>query len=211
VLEAGCGGGGNFEELALLGPVKGLEPSRTAVEVARRRGLAEVVAGRIESMPFENGEFDVATALDVIEHTDDDVVALRELRRVVRPGGFLVVTVPAYPALWGPHDVANEHRRRYVRRTLVGPAVRAGWSPSRVTYFNTILLPLATLRRLWERTRNGRDPNGSSDFDTTPPWLDRPLELPLRAEARLISSGRNLPAGLSLLGLFEATSEQVRR
>ena len=112
--------------LAALGPVTGLEPFPEAAAAARARGIGEVVEGYMESLPFEDSSFDFATSLDVIEHLDDDVAGLRELRRVVRPGGSVVVTVPAYPGLFGPHDVANEHRRRYLRRTLVARPRRRG-------------------------------------------------------------------------------------
>lgn len=209
VLEAGCGGGGNFEELARLGPVTGLEPSEAALAAARQRGVAEVSQGRIEAMPFDDASFDLAAALDVIEHADDDGVAFRELRRVVKDGGFLLVTVPAYPRLWGPHDVANEHRRRYLRRTLSSAVQDTGWIPRRLMHFNALLLPLAGARRLWQRRRPDQS-SGVSDFEVTPDWLNGILELPLRFEARLIASGRSIPAGLSLLAVFEADQPAPR-
>ena len=155
-------------------------------------------------MPFDDESFDVATLLDVLEHLDDDRLALRELRRVVKRGGYLLVTVPAYPRLWSPHDVANEHRRRYRRRTLLSAARAAGWRPRRITFFNSILLPPIAARRLWQRARVRDGETVVSDFEVTPPWLAGALELPMHAEARLIGWGGNLPAGLSLLGLFEA-------
>jgi SAM-dependent methyltransferase len=204
LLDAGCGGGANLEPLAGLGSVTGLEPSEAALVVARRREIGEVVAGRIERMPFEDESFDVATSLDVLEHLDDDRLAFRELRRVVKRGGYLLVTVPAYPRLWSPHDVANQHRRRYVRRTLVSAAEATGWRPCRITFFNSILLPLIAARRLWQRARRSGGVEPVSDFELTPPWLNGPLEVPMRVEARVIASGRNLFAGLSLLGLFKA-------
>jgi SAM-dependent methyltransferase len=200
VLDAGCGGGGNLASLARYGPVTGLEPSTEAASRARARGLGDVVEGTLEQLPFEDGSFDLAVALDVIEHLDDDVAGLVEVRRVVAPGGLLLVTVPAYPRLWSRHDDVNEHRRRYVRRTLLSSALAAGWQPVRTSHFNFLLLPLAGGSRLLERAR-GSEPE-ASDFERTPPWLDGPLQLPMRLEARLIRAGVSLPAGLSLLGLF---------
>jgi hypothetical protein len=88
-----------------------------------------------------------------------------------------------------------------VRRTLLSATAAAGWRPVRLTYFNLLLLPPAIASRLLERVRRS-DPQ-QSDFELTPPWLDRPLQLPMRLEARLIGAGLTLPAGLSLLGLFE--------
>jgi SAM-dependent methyltransferase len=205
VLDAGCGGGANLAELERLGPVTGLEPSEVAAAAARRRSVGEIVEGSIETMPFEDAAFDLATALDVIEHVDDDGQAFRELRRVVKPDGFLLVTVPAYPRLWGPHDVVNGHRRRYVRRSLHEAAEPAGWRPLLTTHFNSILLPPAALLRILQRRR----PTASSaversDLERTPRWMDGVLELPLRAEARALGLGARIPFGLSLLSLFAA-------
>ncbi len=201
-LDAGCGGGASLPGLAALGTVVGLEPSAHALAAARERAVGTVVEGVVESIPFEDGEFDLAIALDVIEHLEDDRAGFRELRRAVRPGGFLVATVPAYPRLFGPHDVVNEHRRRYLRHTLIEAAAPEGWLPLSVTHFNSVLLPAAALRRIRDRRR----PAGHtrSDFERTPPWLNGPLEWPLRLEARAIAAGVRLPAGLSILGVFKA-------
>ena len=200
VLDAGCGGGGQLPALAALGEVTGLEPAAEAAEVANARGAGKVVQGTIEQLPFPDDSFDLITSLDVIEHTDDDILALRELLRVIRPGGWLVLTVPAYPRLWSRHDELNHHRRRYTRPTLLHATAAAGWAPRRTTHFNSLLLPAAAAVRLVER----RDTSQRSDVDRTPAWLNGLLEMPLALEARLIAGGRRLPAGLSLLGVFQA-------
>ena len=202
VLDAGCGGGGSLASLGRRGAVVGLEPSPEAAEQARARHVGEVVQGTLERLPFDDRSFDLCVALDVIEHLDDDVHGLRELRRVGTPEARLLVTVPAYQALWSHHDDVNAHRRRYVRRTLLESTAAAGWRPLRTTYFNLLLLPAAVAGRLVGRLRRG--PPKRSDFEVTPSWLDRPLELPMLLEARLVRAGLGLPAGLSLLGLFES-------
>ena len=204
ILDAGCGGGGNFATLARFGRVTGLEPDAGARAAAQERGLGEVAEGGLAALPFEDGSFNVATALDVIEHLDDDRGALGELRRVLVEGGFLVVTVPAYQWLWSPHDVANEHRRRYARRQLLAVAEAAGWHPVQVSYFNSLLLPIVAAHRLRQRRRLGEQAPPVSDFERTPAWVDGLLELPFRVEAALISAGVRVPAGLSLLGVFRA-------
>jgi SAM-dependent methyltransferase len=201
ILDAGCGGGGNLSLLARYGSVTGLEPSAEAASQARSRDLGEIVEGTLQELPFDDDSFRLGVALDVIEHLDDDVRGLAQLRRVVTPGGHLLVTVPAYPRLWSYHDVVNGHRRRYIRRTLVSSALAAGWTPLRTTYFNSLLLPAAAGTRLLYRLRP-REPR-VSDFERTPPSLDRLLQLPMRFEAGVIGAGVALPAGLSLLGLFE--------
>jgi SAM-dependent methyltransferase len=203
ILDAGCGSGRNMVELSGFGTAAGLEPSERGAEVARARGVGEVVVATIDSMPFETGRFDLIACLDVLEHIEDDREALRELRRVARPGGVLLITVPAYPQLWSSHDELNRHYRRYTRPELLSRAVEAGWRPRRTTHFNLLLLPVAAAWRLAERLRPGPAPE-TSELQRTPAALNWLLEQPLRAEAALLRSGRRIPAGLSLVGIFEA-------
>jgi hypothetical protein len=144
------------------------------------------------------------TCLDVIEHTPDDGVTLRELRRVCKPGGFLLVTVPAYQSLWSMHDVANHHYRRYSRPRLRAAALDAGWRVRRLTSFNGLLLAPAAAVRLAERRRLRRpDSDYKPELTLGPGWLNAVLERPLRVEARWLARGRTLPAGLSLLAVLE--------
>ncbi|MEA2435654.1 MAG: hypothetical protein QOF65_210, partial [Thermoleophilaceae bacterium] len=131
VLDAGCGSGRTLDELARHGEAHGMELNPAGVTAARARGH-HVLEGRVETIPYEDASFDLVTCLDVIEHTDD-LAALRELRRVTRPGGHLVVTVPAHPRLWSRHDEVNGHRRRYTRETLQRAAEAAGWGVHRLT------------------------------------------------------------------------------
>lgn len=202
ILDVGCGTGRNLVELAGFGHARGAEPSEAAARVGRERGL-DIVATSVEDLPFPDAAFDLVTALDVIEHTDDDVVALREIRRVVRPGGACVVTVPAYPRLWGPHDVINLHRRRYTRRMLREAAGAAGWRVELTTSFNLCLLAPAAALRILSRNREPAR-GGRSDFDRTPRSLNPVLELPIRLEAAAIRAGVRVPAGLSLCAVLRA-------
>ena len=203
ILDAGCGSGRNLVELAGFGSATGLEPSARGAEVARARGVGEVVEAGIDTMPFDDASFDLITLLDVLEHIEDDRGALRGLRRVARPGGMLLITVPAYPRLWSSHDELNLHYRRYTRRALLDRAEEAGWRPLRTTHFNALLLPVAAAWRLGERLRSSEEPS-SSELVRTPAALNWLLEQPLRAEAALLRSGRRIPAGLSLVGVFAA-------
>jgi hypothetical protein len=116
---------------------------------------------------------------------------------------MLLITVPAYPRLWSSHDELNRHYRRYTRPELLSRAVVAGWRPLRTTHFNALLLPVAAAWRLGERLRRGPAP-ATSELQRTPAALNWLLEQPLRAEAALLRSGRRIPAGLSLVGIFEA-------
>jgi SAM-dependent methyltransferase len=201
ILDAGCGSGRNMVDLARYGAVTGIELSQTSVELARARGVGEVISGSILELPFAPDSFELAVSLDVIEHLEDDLAALRELRRTVVPGGALLVTVPAYQWLWSGHDVINHHHRRYTRSSLREVAERAGWHQVRTTYFNSLLLPVAILLRVLDRL-NRKTTESSLDLWVPPQPLNWLLERPLAMEAALIRRGGRIPAGLSLLAVF---------
>jgi SAM-dependent methyltransferase len=201
ILDAGCGSGRNMVELASHGDVTGVELSATSVCLARQRAVGEVVECSVLEMPFADDSFDLAVSLDVIEHLADDGGALQELRRVVAPGGALLVTVPAYPWLWSGHDEVNHHHRRYTRRSLIDVAERAGWQSVRSSYFNSLLLPVAIILRVLDRF-NRKTTESSLDLWVPPRPANWLLERPLALEARLIAGGWRIPAGLSLLATF---------
>jgi SAM-dependent methyltransferase len=201
ILDAGCGSGRNMVELARHGVVTGVELSDTSVRLARERDAGEVIEGSVMDMPFDEATFDLAVSLDVIEHLEDDVGALRELRRVTKPGGALLVTVPAYQWLWSGHDEVNHHHRRYNRRTLLAAAQSAGWRLERSTHFNSLLLPAAILLRALERFKPAAT-KSSLDLWVPPAPLNWALRQPLSLEAAAIGRGGSIPAGLSLLAVF---------
>lgn len=204
ILDAGCGSGRTLDELARVGSACGVDISPAAVAAARLRGHADVRVASVEALPFPDDRFDLVTCLDVVEHTDDDRAVLAELLRVTAPGGRLVLTVPAYPALWSSHDVVNRHRRRYTRRTLAAALHDSGWRLERMTGFNALLLAPAAALRIGERAvGRGRD-RARSDLELTPSRLDGLLVAPMRAEAAWLARGHTLPAGLSLLAVARA-------
>jgi SAM-dependent methyltransferase len=199
LLDAGCGSGRTLDELATYGSACGVDASAEAVSLARRRGH-QVHTGAVEAMPFADGSFDVITCLDVIEHTPDDRATLAELLRVTREGGLLIVTVPAYQALWSWHDEANRHFRRYDRASLRAAAQAAGWQIVRDTYFNTLLLAPAAALRIAQRHRRHRPVR--SELYLTPSRLNGLFEQPMRLESRFLAHGGRLPCGLSLLAVL---------
>ncbi len=203
VLDAGCGSGRTLQELVDYGEVQGVELSPEAAELARSRGHGEVLVGRLEALPFPDSTFDLITCLDVIEHTPDDRVTLAELLRVSRPGGWLLVTVPAYQALWSLHDEANHHYRRYSRAMLRDAALNAGWTVARMSSFNSLLLAPAAAVRIAQR-RLGTHNGYTNDLALGPAWLNAVLERPLALEADWLARGRTLPFGLSLMGVLRA-------
>ncbi len=199
ILDAGCGAGQSLEQLVRHGEVHAVEASAEAAEVARARACAEVRVGRLEQLEWSSEEFDLITCLDVLEHIADEDGALLELRRVAKPSGRLLLTVPAYPRLWSQHDELNHHQRRYTRRTLRAAARRTGWQLERMTSFNSLLLPVAATVRLGERRKR----NGRLDLERGPTWLHGALEWPFELESRWLARGRTLPAGLSLLAVLQ--------
>ncbi len=194
ILDAGCGSGRNMVDLARWGAVTGVELSAAAAEAARGRHVGEVVEGSVLEMPFSEDSFDLAVCLDVIEHLQDDRAALRELRRVLAPGGALLVTVPAYQWLWSGHDEVNHHHRRYSRATLRRAAREAGWECERTTHFNSLLLPVAIALRALDRL-HARATESSLDLWVPPAPLNWLLQQPLHLEAAADRPRRHDPCG----------------
>jgi SAM-dependent methyltransferase len=187
-LDIGAAGGGNTTVLSEFGwsPVAA-DLSETAVEIARSRGL-DAVRADVRRLPWANGEFDLLTAFEVLEHVDDDVRAAAECHRVLRPGGTALFTVPADMKLWSSHDVACDHFRRYdrdgFRRLLEG----AGFVIQSLWSWNVLLRPVAA----WHR----RHSEGSDIDDRPPALLNAALSTIIRAERYL--PVKNLP-GVSLI------------
>jgi SAM-dependent methyltransferase len=200
VLDFGCGTGAFLEDLGRFGQVRGVDADPTAVSFCHTRGRAEVIhAPPGVALPFSDGTFDLVTTLDVIEHIDDDVAALVELRRVLRPGGTLLVAVPAFMFLWGKQDEVSHHHRRYTSRTLRRALARAGFAIERVSYFNTVLFAPIAAVRLGRRLLR-KPGSAQSDFDFGPTLLNRPLGAVLGAEAGVVARW-SLPFGVSVLAL----------
>lgn len=148
ILDVGCGTGANLEMLGQFGEAYGVDVSDDALEICSRKGLI-VRKGLAESLPFGDNEFDITTALDVIEHLDDDLAGLRELFRVTKPGGFSLIFVPAFMWLWGVQDDISHHRIRYKRSEIADRVRKAGFEVERATYANfTFFLPVLCGRML---------------------------------------------------------------
>jgi SAM-dependent methyltransferase len=174
LLEIGCGTGNVLSALVEFGEVVGIEVNDAFLAVARAGGLDVRKGALPDDLPVATGWADVVLLLDVIEHVDDDVGALRGARRALRPGGLVVITVPAYAWLWSGHDVVLGHRRRYVAADLRRRVEVAGYHVERLSYFNTVLFPAIAATRLFNRLRHDdrhdlRRPG--STFNTFLEWL----------------------------------------
>lgn len=151
-LDVGCGTGANLEMLAQFGEAEGVDVSDDALEFCHAKGL-KVHKGLVENLPFDDGSFDVVTALDVVEHLDDDVAGLREMHRVLKTGGKTLIFVPAFMWLWGVQDDISNHRIRYTKRQIVERLVKAGFQIERATYANwTFFAPILAGRTFMKLT-----------------------------------------------------------
>jgi SAM-dependent methyltransferase len=153
ILDVGCGTGANLEMLARFGEVEGVDLSADAIEFCHARGLTNVRLGEAERLPYDDAEFDLVTAFDVVEHLDDDVAGLREMYRVLKPGGRALLFVPAFMFLWGVQDEVGHHRRRYTIKRLRRVVGEAGLEIERTTYANiTFFAPILAGRALIRAT-----------------------------------------------------------
>jgi ubiquinone/menaquinone biosynthesis C-methylase UbiE len=204
ILDVGCGAGTNLDLLSehFAGcTIHGVDVEREPLGFSREVRDLPVYQADVAKLPFREASFDLVTALDTLEHFADDASALRELHRVCKPGGTLLVTVPAFPLLWGSVDDIGHHHRRYRRRELLEKLQTAGFSPTLVRYFNTFLFPPIAVVRLLHRARPRRQSEGQtlrSDFDVV---KSGPLNALLAAifslESRLLAW--RMPFGVSLL------------
>lgn len=142
ILDVGCGTGANIEMLSQYGDAEGVDVSDDALEFCRKKGL-KVQKGLAEKLPYDDATFDLTTALDVIEHLDDDVAGLKEMHRVTKTGGYSLFFVPAFMWLWGVQDDISNHRIRYTRAQIVKRIEKAGYTVERATYANfTFFAPI---------------------------------------------------------------------
>jgi SAM-dependent methyltransferase len=200
VLDVGCGTGTMVRHLSRYGRAEGIDADSEAIRFCRERGIERVRHVASLPLPFDEDTFVLVTALDVLEHIDDDAAMLAEIHRVLSPGGKLLVSVPAYRFLWGPQDVISEHKRRYVARELEARLAGAGFELQRLSYFNTFLFPpIAAIRLL--RISRIRKHELRSDFELTKPGRINALLARLFALEAPLLERLDLPFGVSILGL----------
>jgi SAM-dependent methyltransferase len=152
ILDVGCGTGANLEMLKNFGEPEGVDVSDDALEFCKAKGL-KVHKGLAEKLPFEDESFDVVTALDVVEHLDDDIAGLKEMNRVMKNSGRALIFVPAFMWLWGVQDDVSNHRIRYTKKQIVERLKSAGFEIERATYANwTFFAPILAGRTLMKVT-----------------------------------------------------------
>lgn len=155
LLDLGCGTGAVLAELQEFGPATGADMSSHALAYCRQRGLTDLVEADAEALPFVDGRFSAIVALDIFEHVRNDKLAFSEAGRCLQPGGILVLSVPAFRSLWGPHDVALMHFRRYRLAEIRACLEEAGLNVELLSYSVFFLFPVVAGLRLIEKFRRG--------------------------------------------------------
>lgn len=155
VLDLGCGTGALLNDLSSTMTPTGLDFSDQATAFCRERGLSRVVQGDAQHLPFRPATFEAIISLDTLEHVPDDVQAARELANVMKKGSIVIVNVPAYKWLWGPHDVALMHHRRYTKSQLRSLLQNAGLRVEKVSYSVFFLFPIVVLIRAIDKLKSG--------------------------------------------------------
>jgi SAM-dependent methyltransferase len=200
ILEIGCGTGHNLPMLAGFGNVEAIEIDPAARAIASERLGRAVSDAPLPELPgIDRGAYDLIAVLDVVEHIEDDVAALRAMRDCLKPGGKILIAVPAHQWMWSAHDTVNHHHRRYSKTTLKAAIAAAGLAPRKLTYFNSLLFPLAAAARVAGRM-TGRD-----DSDDSPPAkpLNALFETIFRLERHAVGRVPMTP-GVSIVTLAEA-------
>ncbi len=202
VLDAGCGTGGLIRRLGPRRPAwrwTGVDLSPLACGLARERGGgAEIREASVTALPWGEAAFDAVVSADVLYHVDDDAAALREFFRVLRPGGIVVINVPAYRWLWSYHDTAVHSRRRYGRGEVLAKLAAAGFSGGRATYWNTLPFPLVVARR-----KLFPAPSDGSDVRLFPAPLEAAFNAAMAVERAWLRGVGRLPFGSSILAVAQ--------
>jgi SAM-dependent methyltransferase len=209
ILEIGCSGGPLMQRLRNDGytDLTGIDVSEPAIELAQARGVSNVSVMDGAALEFADARFDLVIASDVLEHIEDEDKALREWNRVLKPGGRMLVFVPAHAYLWSEHDVVNHHFRRYSRLGLVAALERAGLRPLRSSFWNAAMyLPTAALR-LGRRLVSGpasptKKPGATGDLHHLAGPLNKLILAWVKAENRMLR-WVDLPLGVSVFALAQ--------
>jgi SAM-dependent methyltransferase len=203
VLDIGCGTGTILKLLESYGIAYGVELSTDAIQFLKRRDLHFVVRSDAGiSIPFKEDVFSVITCLDVLEHIDDDFTLLNEMIRVCEPGGHIMLTVPAFNALWSSHDAALHHRRRYTKKQMLDKISRLNATVVKSSYYNTaLILPILAVRKLKPSFSDKQDMQ-SDFFIPMPGWINALLTFVFVAEI-LFLQRMNFPFGVSLLFILQ--------
>lgn len=198
ILNVGAGTGFTSELLSNFGHVKSIEYDKECIEHVKKLTTINLEWGSILDLPYDDNSFDLVCAFDVIEHVEDDKLAIKELERVCRHDGQIVVTVPAFQFLWGSHDLINHHFRRYNMAQLVSLFSNQDNFVYR-SYYNFFLFPIVAAVRLFNRLFT--TPSEVSDFDNIPKqqFTDKVFFGLFSLEKNFILKRFRFPFGVSII------------
>lgn len=211
VLDVGCGAGNMIHHLSRYGQVKGVEIDPRPVAVAHQRGYDVDLGDATQGLNYQDASFDTVSALDVIEHNEDDMSILREVYRVLKPGGHAVITVPAFMWLWSHNDDINAHLRRYTAAELRRKLQEAGFRMRRMTYNNFFVFPMAAALILLRRGSDSQPELASHhlsedeyqvEMEPVSPALNAILTAVGWVEAQVLRL-LSLPVGTSIIAIAE--------
>lgn len=199
ILDAGCGTGGNLSMLSRYGHVHAMELDDHARQMANTKGIARVLSGRLpDEVPYQQEQFDLIALFDVLEHVEDDRNTLKVLGSLLKPGGYLLISVPAFPFLWSKHDEVHHHKRRYFLGELKSKLENAGIEIAYSSYFNTILFPLIFGARQLGKLHTNKQESG--DLTMPHPLINWLLFMVFSSE-RFVLGRWPLPFGVSAMAI----------
>ena len=197
ILDVGCGPGGTTKSFLKWGQVYGVDLSTHALKKALKKNISIVINSNLTSIPIKSKQFDVITALDVIEHIKEDSKVLLEFKRILKDDGILIVTVPAFQFLWSEHDVAVSHERRYTSASLKRVFDETGYRVIRISYFVSFVFPLVLIYRFLKKF-NLRRNNPKANVVSFPKIVDKILQKTIYFENFIIKKMK-IPFGVSLI------------
>lgn len=203
ILDMGCGTGKNLETLNKIGSAYGIDSSLQAIKFCKRRGLTNLSIEKADKTKLPEGSFDLITALDVLEHTDDSKT-LKEIRRILRRNGLVIITVPALPLLWSKWDDVLHHKRRYTKKSLKKALENNNFQTLQISYMNSFLVVPVLLVRIIKSIIFRK--NYPSDFLLSPPFVNQILFLLSKLESIFIERGL-VPIGLSLIAVAKKSGK----
>ena len=201
ILNIGCGTGGTVRMLEMFGEVVNVDASDEAIKFMKKNGFKNSIKVEGIELPFETATFDMVCAFDVLEHIDKDIEAVREWRRVVKPGGKIMLTVPAYQWLWSGHDESLHHYRRYTAPQLRGIAQTINLQPLKLTYAIVFSFVLVAGFRLLTKI-SGKQTTSESSYVELPSAVNNLFTKLLFIEADL-HKVLKFPFGTSVLAVFK--------